>query len=108
MTAAICQCVPRRGPGRYLSQWHGFRFSSTALRHRLPGGHRDWEHLITPGWIATLYGSAGLETTFLKRGRNVKKKQKKTLVDKIWEIRSNLWSTAPIIFMRSGPSDVGW
>lgn len=53
----------------HLSQWHGFRFSSTALRHRLPGDHLDWEHLIMPGWIATLCGSAGLETTYLQEGK---------------------------------------
>lgn len=32
-----------------LSRWHGFRFSSTALRRRLPGGRLGWERLIMPG-----------------------------------------------------------
>lgn len=39
----------RRDSAPHLSQWPGFRFSSTALQRRLPGDHLDWEHLITPG-----------------------------------------------------------
>lgn len=50
LSSSILQCCPRRAWSMLgLSQWHCFRFSSTALRHRLPGDRLDWEHLITPG-----------------------------------------------------------
>lgn len=60
----------QHGRPSHLSQWHGFHFFSTALRHRLPGDHLDWERLIMPGWIATLCGSAGLETIYLQEGKS--------------------------------------
>lgn len=71
----------------HLFRWHCFHFSSTALQHRLPGDHLDWVHLIMPGSTATLYGSAGLETTYLEEG---KKKKKNAEGAKITTLESNL------------------
>lgn len=69
ISARFKECWNRTSANPHLSQWRCFRSSSTALQRRLRGGHLGWEHLIKPGWIATLCGSAEPETIYLEEGK---------------------------------------
>lgn len=51
----------------HLFLWLGLHWSSTAQLHHLLVDHLGWEHLTKPGLIAELYGSAKLETIYLRK-----------------------------------------
>lgn len=50
----------------HLFLWLQLRWTSTFLQHRLLGDRQDWAHLVKPGLIGALCGSAELVTTCLK------------------------------------------
>lgn len=50
----------------HLFLWLELRWSSTARQHRLLEDHQGWGHLVMPGLIAALCGSARLGTTYLE------------------------------------------
>lgn len=52
---------------QHLFLWLGLHWSSTAQLHHLLVDHLGWVRLTKPGLIAELYGSAKLETIYLRK-----------------------------------------